>query len=299
MLFLKSHNIAKNISKVAIFLSLLLSCSYAAQAENTLTIEKNRVYVKVVIDGVKTPALLDSGAEMTVLDKVFAQELGLLTAEKGAIAKGTGKDEVKVQFAQNINIDVAGISLTDQTVAIIDLTDVSKRLIGRRLNMILGRNIFDASPVHLDFEKQKITPYKEVTEPSGMKFSLKDNHGIKQFQVSIEGQPPVYADFDLGNGSNVLLGSHYAASINLNTAERIIGKNTGGGLGGEVIRDQVIIRTLSLGEYSVCQVTADIDATEDPSPANIGFSVLRHFNMTVDFTNNLLWLSPNTTAKLC
>jgi hypothetical protein len=44
-----------------------------------------------------------------------------------------------------VRLEALGLSLRDQTVAVTDLTDVGQRLLGHRIDVILGREIFDAA----------------------------------------------------------------------------------------------------------------------------------------------------------
>jgi predicted aspartyl protease len=254
----------------------------------SLIVRGDRLFIPARINGTETDALLDSGAELSFADKAFAEEIGLVTAGSET-ARGTGGEE-EVTFAQGVSIETAGIVLEDRMIAVLDLSELSARLIGAPLTFVVGRDLFDAARLSIDIEAGRIETVARDSEPAGVKLLLDTQKGIETIPVSVEGGAPVQADFDLGNGSEVLIGAAYAERMGLTAPERIVGQKTGGGIGGEVTRDLVVLRELEIAGVAFHDVAAAIDRTENAADVNVGVRVLRNFRMTVDFAEKSLWL---------
>jgi hypothetical protein len=120
---------------------------------------------------------------------------------------------------------------------------------------------------------------------------LTDHAGIKQMPVTVEGVDTL-ADFDLGNGSEVLVGEAFAAANGWLASDRIVDTAAGGGIGGAISRKIIELRSLTLAGRTFTRVPAAIDPTADAVPANVGVSVLKHFRLTIDFPADRLWLEP-------
>src|SRR5690606_23076221 len=84
---------------------------------------EQRIFLPARVNGRDTVVLLDSGAEMSVLDSAFAASLGLDGA-RDAVAKGTGGTQA-ASFLPGIDVEVGGMRLVGISAAAIDLADVS------------------------------------------------------------------------------------------------------------------------------------------------------------------------------
>jgi len=261
-----------------------------AAAAEELRVTGNRLFIPVRINGHAMEALLDSGAEMTLIDAAAAARLGL-TASGTAEARGTGKGTQKVQFAQNLEIAAAGVVMKGRTAAVMDLSDISARIVGEPVAVVLGRDLFDAGRFYLNIEEARFEKVSAARRPKGMRLPLNDHRGIKQIPVRIEGHAPVWADFDLGNGSGMLIGRKYADANGLLSENRLIGTREGGGIGGAVTRQIVRVKSIEIAGKTVRKIEAAIDPAPDASDANVGVALLRRFEMVIDFSANAVWLT--------
>ncbi len=262
----------------------LLPLSAAAAAP--LETFNNRLFVPVLVNGHRATALLDSAAEMTIFDDDFAARLGLLQAGS-ATAHGSGADTMQARFAEHVLIHSSGVSM-EARVGILDLGDVSRRILGRDVDMLLGRDLFDRARLRIDPAAGTIEV--DAARPRGVRLPLGEHRGIPTVPASVEGHPPVATVFDTGNGSDVLIGRAYAQRIGLAAPERIVERRSGGGLGGAQGFDIVVLRTLTIAGRSFRGVRAAIDPGETASDLNIGMSILRHFRITADFPRRAIWL---------
>jgi predicted aspartyl protease len=258
-------------------------------ADPPVELVNNRLFVPAVVDGVPVMALLDSAAEMTVLDDDFARRLGL-AAEGGAAAHGSGAAQLEAAFAEGVAIGMGGVQLRDVRVAVMDLGEVSQRLVGRPLDMILGRELFYAAPLLIDIESRMVTALAQGEGRSGVRLPLGEHRGTPTIPAAVEGHGPVQAVLDTGNGSEVLVGRAYAERIGLTAPGRIVERRSGGGLGGARERDIVVLRSLLVAGREFRDVRAAIDPGETASDLNLGTSILRHFVITTDFPQRAVWL---------
>jgi hypothetical protein len=102
----------------------------------------------------------------------------------------------------------------------------------------------------------------------------------------------VQAAFDLGNGSEMMIGRQAAEHLGLSGPGRIVERKTGGGIGGPVFRDVVALSTISIAGKTFANVRAAIEDQDSQSDANIGVKQLRHFIIVTDFPGHKLWLQP-------
>jgi predicted aspartyl protease len=257
-----------------------------------LTLERgSRLSVDAKINGHPVSALLDSAAELTLLDKDWARAL-TLGQGKAVAGQGSGSASFEAQLVDGVTLEALGLRLPGQTVAIADLSDVGRRLLHRRLDAILGREVFDAARLLIDIEGRRIAVIDRNSEPRGQRLGLVTEHGIETVPVRIESGEPVRATFDLGNGSQVLVSAALAQRMGLLADGRKVSEQAGGGLGGEARRQVFRLRTLEVAGQVLANVEAAIDPNPSASDVNIGVSVLRHFRITTDYSRHVVWLEP-------
>src|SRR5580704_16298631 len=171
-----------------------------------------RLLVTVRVNQVPVEALLDSAAEMSFIDPALARRLKL-SAAAAVAAQGSGAQAVAAGLVSGVRLEAFGLTLSDQTMAITDLADVGARLLHRRIDMILGREVFDAARLQIDIAHHRLRVVSGTGEPRGIRLPLTTQRGIETFGVRLEGGDPVQAALDLGNGSQVLVGAGLAARL--------------------------------------------------------------------------------------
>lgn len=249
-----------------------------------------RLLVAAQVNGHAVDAMFDSAAEGSFLDRAFAQKIGL-AGSGAATIKGSGDKNFSAPLAKGVTLSALGITLRDQTVAVSDLSDVGKRLLGHSLDMIFGRELFDAARLRIDVNKPEVEVLDDKTEPRGKRLETKTVNGIEVFPLRVEGEDTMAA-IDTGNGSNVLVGAGFAKRRGLLTDGRAVTQDTGGGLGGETKRKVIALKSLEIAGVTLKDVPGSIDEGDSATELNVGISVLRHFMITTDFRVHALWLDP-------
>jgi predicted aspartyl protease len=267
-----------------------LSRAHASSVYPLKMTRGGRLLLATQVNGHDVEALLDSAAEASFVDTEFARKIGLAGAET-VTAKGSGEKNFAVPLAKGVTLSAAGLTLLDQTVAIGDLSDVGRRLLGHPLEMILGRELFDAARLRIDIGRSELEVLDDASTPRGIRLELKTVNGIEVFPVRVEGEETLAA-LDLGNGSNVLVGSKYAKRRGFLTDGRTVSQTAGGGLGGETKHNVIALKSLEIAGVSLPDVAASIDEGDSATDLNVGISVLKHFVITTDFRAHALWLDP-------
>ncbi len=251
----------------------------------------SRLLVRASVNGHAVDAVLDSAAEATLLDRAFARSLGVNHGEH-ATGQGSGAESFDVETISGVTLSAVGLTLKDQTVAVTDLGDVSRRLFGRRIDVILGREIFDAARLAIDIDGGWLAVVPATATPRGVRLELATEHGVETIPVRVEDGDVVRATFDLGNGTGVLIGRAFADRARLLSDGRSVGQAKGGGLGGEAVRQVVTLKCIEIAGRRFDNVEATIDPQPSASDVNVGVGLLRHFEITTDFAAHSVWLAP-------
>ncbi|WP_219893195.1 retropepsin-like aspartic protease [Aquisediminimonas profunda] len=273
-----------------LFLAGFVHPAVAANREQQLIVRGDRIFIPVTVNGRSTEALLDSAAELTLIDDDFAKAIGV-EQEGHETVKGSGGED-KAQFANGVDIHAVGTDLKGLTVAVLDLDELSQRLVGTKVAVILGRELFDAGRFKLDIERGKISKLSQSVRPKGVMLPLVTFRGIEVFPIAIEGHSGVQAAFDLGNGSEMMIGRQAADRLGISAPGRILTRKKGGGIGGSVDRDIVSLGSISIAGKTFGRVPAAIEDQDSQSDANVGVKQLRHFIIVTDFPGRKLWLQP-------
>lgn len=261
---------------------MLLAAATPASAD-PLIFDNGRLFVQVKVNGVPTEALLDSAAEASIVDPRLAAAAKLPPGQEINI-RGSG-GEAKARIVEGVKIELLGQAIPAEAVIISDLTELSARLIKRPTQAIVGREAFDALRLAVDVLGGTISLASGT--PAGTRLPLTAHAGVEAVPVTV-GDANAQAEFDLGNGSGVLVSRAFA----IRQGFRITGKKAGGGIGGELMRDTTIIPSLTVAGRTFRDVPAAIDDQPNANDLNIGTSILKDFDIVTDFKQRAVWLAP-------
>lgn len=261
---------------------LFLACSGTASAES-LVVHNGRLFIPANIKGVATEALLDSGAEASLIDPKLAVEAKLPEGQVITIRGSGGATSAK--FVEGVPIEALGLKVQGEGIVVMDMTDISQRLIKRPTRAILGRELFDAARLRIDLAGGTIDVVDRASTPPGEKLALTAHAGIESVPIAINGAA-AQAEFDLGNGSEPMISRAQVTKLGL----KVTGQKAGGGVGGEIQRDLVIIPRLTLAGRTFTDVPATVDDQPSTNDMNIGTSILQNFLVTTDFNHRAVWL---------
>jgi len=265
-------------------LSALLAVASQSNAE-PLKFYNGQLFITATINRVRTEALLDSGAEATMVDPALATK-AKLPEGTAQVMKGSG-GSAPARIVEGATVGALGVKLHPDAVVVLDMRDLSTRLIKRPTQAIVGRELFDAARLKIDIPHGDIAAVSADNAPRGVRLPLTGHAGIEGIPVKANGTL-AQAEFDLGNGSDVLISRDMVKKLGL----RIIGQKSGGGIGGALNRDTVRLKTLEVAGRKFHNVLAAIDDQASHNDLNVGTAILRHFLITTDFKQRAVWLQP-------
>ena len=261
--------------------------------------QKRWVYLRGEVNGVATDIVLDSGAGMTVLDSALATKLGL-RVEGELEARGTGGN-VGAGIVSGVTVKLAGMEIGPLSAAVIDLAGVGKR-VGRPLPLILGKELFHALVVDLDYPGSRIRFLDAASfryDGPGRKVDLipaEDGH--KSLKLAIEGGEPVVVGLDTGQGGALSVYRHYADERGF-LSGRPVSERRCGGVGGATTMKVATLRSVTIAGYELRNVPAAFQASDvrgafdtKRQEGNLGAGILSRFRVVFDYSRSCLWLEP-------
>ncbi len=257
------------------------------------------IYLRGRVNGQDTDLLLDSGAGATVLDDRFAKRAGLESV--GAVAaRGTG-GVTEAGMVEGVTLELGELRMGPMTAATLDLSEIERKS-GRAMPMILGKELFHAVVVDVDYPGRRIRfhdPERFRYDGAGHSTELLPGEdGHKSLRLAIEGGEPVVVGLDTGQGGALTVFGHYAQERGL-LSGRPISEAKSGGVGGFRISKTGTLRSVTLAGYEIANVpvtfhTENVQGAFDTQrqAGNLGAGLLNRFRVLFDYEHDLLWLEP-------
>jgi hypothetical protein len=257
---------------------------------------ENHIFLTVSINNEKRLWILDSGAQETVVDTRYAQELGLKL--EGSI-KGQGAGNlVSVSFTTLPPFRLQGLQFDSQKVTVIDISSVIKKTLGFEIAGLLGYDFLSRLITKIDYANETISFY----DPDGFRYSGNgkvieaplSNSNAFLVPMTIDGKYSGKWSLDLGAGGLTFL-FPFAEENNLLGLPGIdrIGFGAGGGhksrhskfhtaeLSGFVLKEPLISIPSQKGKGAF--------GKRGPI-GNLGNSLMRHFVLLLDYKNQRIIL---------
>ena len=268
-------------------LTLIISASAAAEP---LQFVAGRLYVSAEVQGVRSEALLDSGAEASLMDPALARLAKIKPGDPITIRGSAGAAQARL--ASDVTIHVLGQVLKPDAVVILDLKPMSAQLLKRSTRLIVGRDLFDATRLRIDIARQDIRPVDRRSVPAGVRLALTAHAGIASIPVRLRGAT-YQGEFELGKGTRTMISRALTRTMGL----KVLRQERGGGIGGSVVRDIVALPPLEIAGRTITDVEAAVDDQSSSNDLNVGTAILKDFVITTDFAQRAVWLQPSRADR--
>jgi hypothetical protein len=275
------------------FLLFLFLSGASAQQNNrpvaTIPFEsvENLIFLRVHLNG-SGPFwfVLDSGASGCVIEKKFANKLGLKT-EGAEQRQGAGAGKVDVTFTKDVIFAMPGLQRKVERTMIIDFAGLAQKL-GHECAGLLGYEFFNSYVVSLDYDSRVVRFY----EPGSFQYSgdgetlpvqIKKKLPYVRFKLSAPGIDLQETELLVDSGSADSVDSEIIAMSKGNKYEAI------GGIGlGEPFH-------VTLGTYDAVQVgKLTLKNVHGASGASlIGGDFLHRFRVIFDYSRQQIHFEPN------
>ena len=254
-----------------------------------------QVMLDAAINGVQRKVLLDSASVTTVIDKAFAEELGL-TGQGDFRVRGTS-GEADATFATDVVIKIGNLTIANHPVAIVDLSEIG----APPLSVILGAEVFNELVVDIDYPNERLA-FHEPHSFDGDQLAapievLSSGGAAKQVMVSLNGDKQALVRLDTGLSFGMLLFKPWVDANGILEGMKTR-KVATVGIGGNAIQLQGTVDSIEVGDQllknvpvNFSQVAAGSSDTAEVAGL-LGTQIFRRYRTTFDLSRNLLYLTP-------
>jgi len=251
----------------------------------------SHVFIPVTVSGKERLWVLDTGAGMTVLNKSFAEELGLVL--EGEIkGKGAG-GVVSASFTTLPPYSIKGIKFEDQKVAVIDMNELIRRL-GLDVVGILGFDFLSRFVTKVDFANELVSfyePEKFEYISEGHVLGMHIYNKIFSVQATLDGTHAGSWTFDLG-ASTTFLDGRYALREGYAKKDGVI--HMGHGAGNEFQAKDIRCDSIQFAGFTVYEpeISFSYGGTDTNFTADqigvLGNTLFRNFVLYCDYAGERL-----------
>lgn len=250
--------------------------------------------VKVAVAGQGVRALVDSGAQYSVIDRGLVDVLGLArAADLPLIAYGVGGG-AQLGKGATLNLAVGAMRVEKLRAAILALGPLAMRD-GLSAPLILGRDVLGETVLELDTVGHRLRFLRRrdhVVPTDARPVAVRPAAGALTTEVTVEGAT-IQAVVDTGASALLALGREAAARAGLLDG-RPTRRTSSIVLGGAIAAEAATARTVTVGDrlYRDAEVAIYADAALPGLPeALLGMAAFEGLGVTLDLTGAGLFVS--------
>lgn len=288
----------------------LITAAFNLSAQELITetefeLYGDHIFVSVSVDDSEpVDFILDTGDGLAVLDLDVAKKLNLKTDHQSS--KTSAQGTISGALIEHNKVEINDVKLEEIELYTTDLSHL-ERTIGRNIDGIIGYDLLKNYVVKVDYSDMKIKlyaqqGYKNEGYVEGFKFKLVNYIPTIEASVTLNNGETYTDAFFLNTGAGTTLdfntpfaskhdviaktGEHYSYPV--------------AGLGDEeTMHYEGRIQSLSIGSFDIEQLPIGISQAQHGIQHNkktagiIGNGVLKHFNITYDYSSEMVYLEPN------
>jgi len=247
------------------------------------------LYVPLTINGKTKLWVLDSGAGSSVIEKEFAEELGL--PQQGKLVGQGATNTAEFSFSVLPPFDLNGIAFDSQKVAVFPLNELMRKTSETEIGGILGYDFLSRLVTKVDYAHETLTffePDSFVYNGDGVVLDApltKDN--MLQLSITVDDKYSGLWDLDLGASGMDFFYAYAEANgfLNRKGIEKM-----GFGAGGGAETKSVQFKSVTLAGFTKKDPIIDISLTKGKGAfanteltGNAGNTLFRHFTLYLDY----------------
>lgn len=263
----------------------------AAHKPTAYELVHGHVTFKAVVAGRSVWALLDNGAERSLIDTTLAADAGLqIGAPQGTVRTSTGSSIPKRRVS-DVQIRIPDqLEIQSPAVAGFDMAALSAAM-GRKIEFVLGADYLSQLSVKLDPAKRSLDLYPSgvLRPPAGFpSLPLKEGYRI---EIDVDGKP-VVVQVDLGAAGALTLKPNAWQRVGPPNASVQRGETVGVD-GLKQTADFGVLPVVSLGANRYSNVRTKIFPwPSDDTEGTIGMDLLDQLFIVLDAKAGKMWLAP-------
>lgn len=258
------------------------------------------VFVQARVNGSPPLAfIVDTGAEVTVLNQSRLAQLGL--SPIGALAIGGGGGNAAMSYVRGVSFALPGVTLRDQTVTAVPL-DALEGPLRHPIDGILGYDLLSRFVVEFDYPGKMLRLYDRALghRPAGEPLAIRLDSRVPKVRATIEvaGRPVTdWFVVDTGCNCEVSFNAPFTAAHRLIESAPKLLATSKRGAGGEQAEVTGRIAAIALGDLRMASPIAafgrsTVGAYADPDHAGLlGGDLWRRFVVTFDYDGHTMWLA--------
>ncbi len=277
-------------------------------------IHGNQIIVPVKVNGVQLNFALDSGSSKSIIfDFNGIDSLNIQMGRKLKYAGFGEKEYFEAYYSENNYLSIFNNYINSNSEILVMIDDnfsISDR-IGYPVNGIIGMDFFKENLVHIDNENFKITIYRHGSKlPRKIKrlepFDIRLIDGKPYVKVILNNEDTkleLSTMLDTGSSDALLLFNLGESSFKVPT--KGFRDYLGYGMNGKIFGMRTKLDALNLWGQVLAKVTLSIPFNNYVSNekqlgknyGSIGMEIMRRFNLTFDYKNNLIYAYPLNGLK--
>lgn len=249
--------------------------------------------VRIGVDGRMVRALVDSGAQYSVIDEAFAAELGLPGAFAAPLIAYGVAGRPQLGRAVSLNVQIGNLALPQLRAAVLDLGPIANAP-GLRAPVVIGQDVLNELVADIDFPARRLrfVDPGAYAHPDGAVAAPARRKGRALLaEVVVEGAR-LEPTLDTGASSPLVLASDVAEKAGLLNG-RAVRPASSLVLGGVAAGRMVTVETLAFGGEVLRNVPVHIYERQ-PMPGFpsglLGVGALRRFRAVLDHAGGRLHL---------
>jgi predicted aspartyl protease len=254
--------------------------------------------VDAKMNGSPAVLLLDTGAEHSILDREFAQRLGLRPVAYADLQRPYSSENTEVILVPHL--DIQSVHSSGLRMMTDDLAAASGAL-GVHIDGVLGNDVMRKFTITLDYSAGSVTFGRISVAPHGVPIKLRGIGNRYFTHLNFDGVPLTFL-LDTGTNFSVLSNSGWSR---LNQDKKILSVIDGVRSSGTSAPSKLVcIRQMTIGRTSYenlpmrVQPPTSAGFFSDPDVDGLlGTDFLRQFVVSLDLANDSLYLSPNPNFK--
>lgn len=296
------------MKKILSFAFMVMMLQVSAQqliTETEFELFGDHIFVSVSVDDSEpVDFIFDTGDGLAVLDLDIAKKLNLKPDHQST--KTSAQGSISGSLIEHNKIEINDVKLEEIELYTTDLSHL-EQTIGRNIDGIIGYDLLKNYVVKIDYQDMKIKLYdtESFNNPGYVeKFSFKLIHYIPTVQatVTLNNGESYTEDFFLNTGAGTTLDFNTPFAQKHDVISKT-GEHYSYPVAGledkETMHYEGRIRNFSIGTFNMDQLPIGISQAEHGIQHNkkvagiIGNGVLKHFNITLDYSRNEMFLEAN------
>ena len=273
---------------------LQLPASSAGDSVVAFDLVDNRPLVVAMVNGTRARVAVDTGG-VDALDDAFAKKIGLDVKDNGDTS-GAGEAQVHTGITSVRTFTIGSIAIPTRDVGVIDFSVIAAKLRLSPFDGLIGYETLRRVPVTFAYSRGELIFGPRGDSGTAVPFTMYGT--LPLVSLVVDGHAGQFA-IDTGDRSSITLFPSFARRYGFEDKSGEL-KNvvTGWGIGGPIHSNLLnvsitfaghVIRNV-VGRISLQRSGAFADNTID---GTIGGGLLKHFDVTFDYSNKHLWLVPH------